>query len=159
MTAGGGDGPADLRHRSWESASHLALFHMVTSQLSVTHHSVHAAEMPLSETGGWGRGSADRLVHLKRFTSSFSSRQVRGAGSGTESQLRVSWDSVLNAEQTGRWWIVGSAWSGAPMISSQQKASQKPLAGTVRTELTVTNVWLSPRRLPGSPSSDHLPLC
>nr|KAF6469999.1 nucleolar protein with MIF4G domain 1 [Molossus molossus] len=61
---------------------------------------------------------------------------VRGAGSGTESQLRVSWDSVLNAEQTGRWWIVGSAWSGAPMIdSSQQKASQKPLAGTVSAKI------------------------
>ncbi|KAM7120777.1 nucleolar MIF4G domain-containing protein 1 isoform 3-T3 [Molossus nigricans] len=61
---------------------------------------------------------------------------VRGAGSGTESQLRVSWDGVLNAEQTGRWWIVGSAWSGAPMIdSSQQKASQKPLAGTVSAKI------------------------
>ncbi|KAK1335298.1 hypothetical protein QTO34_004883 [Cnephaeus nilssonii] len=61
---------------------------------------------------------------------------VRGAGSGTESQLRVSWDSVLNAEQTGRWWIVGSAWSGAPMIdSSQQKALQKPLAGTVSAKM------------------------
>ncbi|XP_054582270.1 nucleolar MIF4G domain-containing protein 1 isoform X4 [Eptesicus fuscus] len=61
---------------------------------------------------------------------------VRGAGSGTESQLRVSWDSVLNAEQTGRWWIVGSAWSGAPMIDSrQQKALQKPLAGTVSAKM------------------------
>ncbi|EPQ04573.1 Nucleolar MIF4G domain-containing protein 1, partial [Myotis brandtii] len=60
---------------------------------------------------------------------------VRGAGSGTESQLRVSWDSVLNAEQTGRWWIVGSAWSGAPMISSQQKAPQKPLAGMVSAKM------------------------
>ncbi|CAK6434187.1 unnamed protein product [Pipistrellus nathusii] len=61
---------------------------------------------------------------------------VRGAGTGTESQLRVSWDSILNAEQTGRWWIVGSAWSGAPMIdSSQQKALQKPLAGTVSAKM------------------------
>ncbi|XP_036288613.1 nucleolar MIF4G domain-containing protein 1 isoform X7 [Pipistrellus kuhlii] len=61
---------------------------------------------------------------------------VRGAGAGTEPQLRVSWDSVLNAEQTGRWWIVGSAWSGAPMIdSSQQKALQKPLAGTVSAKM------------------------
>lgn len=61
---------------------------------------------------------------------------IRGAGSGTESQLRVSWDSVLNAEQTGRWWIVGSAWSGAPMIdSSQQKAPQKPLTGTVSAKM------------------------
>ncbi|KAM5303633.1 nucleolar MIF4G domain-containing protein 1 isoform 2-T2 [Glossophaga mutica] len=61
---------------------------------------------------------------------------VRGAGSGTETQLRVSWDSVLNAQQTGRWWIVGSAWSGTPMIdSSQQKALQKPLAGPVSAKM------------------------
>jgi len=59
--------------------------------------------------------------------------QVRGAGAGTDPELRVSWDSVLNAERTGRWWIVGSAWSGAPMVDGgPQKAPQKPLAGTVR---------------------------
>ncbi|XP_036755474.2 nucleolar MIF4G domain-containing protein 1 isoform X5 [Manis pentadactyla] len=61
---------------------------------------------------------------------------VRNAGSGTETQLRVSWDGVLHAEQTGRWWIVGSAWIGAPMIdSSQQKAPQKHLAGPVSTKI------------------------
>ncbi|XP_023392504.1 nucleolar MIF4G domain-containing protein 1, partial [Pteropus vampyrus] len=61
---------------------------------------------------------------------------VRSASSGTEAQLRVSWDSVLNAERTGRWWIVGSAWTGAPMIdSSQQKVPQKQLAGTVSTKM------------------------
>ncbi|XP_024900680.1 nucleolar MIF4G domain-containing protein 1, partial [Pteropus alecto] len=61
---------------------------------------------------------------------------VRSASSGTEAQLRVSWDSVLNAERTGRWWIVGSAWTGAPMIdSSQQKVAQKQLAGTVSTKM------------------------
>ncbi|XP_039693009.1 nucleolar MIF4G domain-containing protein 1 [Pteropus medius] len=61
---------------------------------------------------------------------------VRSASSGTEAQLRVSWDSVLNAERTGRWWIVGSAWTGAPMIdSSQQKVPQKQLVGTVSTKM------------------------
>lgn len=78
------------------------------------------------------------------FTSSSSFHQVRSAGSGTESQLRVSWDGVLNAEQAGRWWIVGSAWSGAPMIdSSQQKAPQKPLAGTVGDACSPLPVGLS----------------
>ncbi|XP_043445608.1 nucleolar MIF4G domain-containing protein 1 [Prionailurus bengalensis] len=57
---------------------------------------------------------------------------VRGTGSGTETQLRVSWDGILNAEQTGRWWIVGSAWSGAPMIdNSQQKVTERRPTGTV----------------------------
>ncbi|KAI5775117.1 NOM1 [Gulo gulo luscus] len=57
---------------------------------------------------------------------------ARSAGSGAETQLRISWDGILNAEQTGRWWIVGSAWSGAPMIdNSQQKIAEKPPSGTV----------------------------
>ncbi|XP_034495988.1 LOW QUALITY PROTEIN: nucleolar MIF4G domain-containing protein 1 [Ailuropoda melanoleuca] len=57
---------------------------------------------------------------------------VRSASSGPETQLRVSWDAVLNAEHTGRWWIVGSAWSGAPMIdNSQQKILEKQPSRTV----------------------------
>ncbi|XP_009001011.1 nucleolar MIF4G domain-containing protein 1 isoform X2 [Callithrix jacchus] len=61
---------------------------------------------------------------------------VRHAGSGSETQLRVSWDSILNAEQTGRWWIVGSAWSGAPMIdNSQLMHLQKQPAGTVSSKI------------------------
>uniref|UniRef100_A0A8D0GCL9 Nucleolar protein with MIF4G domain 1 n=1 Tax=Sphenodon punctatus TaxID=8508 RepID=A0A8D0GCL9_SPHPU len=39
-------------------------------------------------------------------------------GSGRETQLRVSLDSLLAADQIGRWWIVGSSWSGAPMLDS-----------------------------------------
>ncbi|XP_053527880.1 nucleolar MIF4G domain-containing protein 1 isoform X2 [Artibeus jamaicensis] len=78
---------------------------------------------------GYDPEPAERLRKLQRTL-------VRGAASGTETQLRVSWDNVLNAQQTGRWWIVGSAWSGTPMIdSSQQKALQKPLAGTVSAKM------------------------
>ncbi|XP_025236927.1 nucleolar MIF4G domain-containing protein 1 isoform X2 [Theropithecus gelada] len=61
---------------------------------------------------------------------------VRSAGSGSETQLRVSWDSILNAEQTGRWWIVGSAWSGAPMIDNNHHTYlQKQLVGTVSSKI------------------------
>ncbi|XP_012641726.2 nucleolar MIF4G domain-containing protein 1 [Microcebus murinus] len=61
---------------------------------------------------------------------------VRSTGLGSETQLRVSWDSVLNAEQTGRWWIVGSAWSGAPMIDNSHRSQpQKQLSGTVSSEI------------------------
>ncbi|XP_008845515.1 nucleolar MIF4G domain-containing protein 1 [Nannospalax galili] len=61
---------------------------------------------------------------------------VRSAGSGSETQLRISWDGILNAEQTGRWWIVGSAWSGTPMIdNSHHTLPQKPLAGTVSSKI------------------------
>lgn len=87
-----------------------------------------------------------------------SSPQVRGAGSGTEAQLRVSWDGVLNAERTGRWWIVGSAWTGAPMIdSSRQKVPQKQLAGTVCGRMLMRPVCCAgPAASPdGLPQSSH----
>ncbi|XP_006871363.1 PREDICTED: nucleolar MIF4G domain-containing protein 1 [Chrysochloris asiatica] len=61
---------------------------------------------------------------------------VRNTGSSTETRLRVSWESVLNAEQVGRWWIIGSSWSGAPMIeSSDDKIQQKQLIGTVSSKM------------------------
>lgn len=40
-------------------------------------------------------------------------------------KLRVSLDNLLAAEQVGRWWIVGSSWSGAPMISEQRNTATK----------------------------------
>lgn len=40
-------------------------------------------------------------------------------------KLRVSLDSLLAAEQVGRWWIVGSSWSGAPMINEDGKINSK----------------------------------
>ncbi|XP_071071477.1 nucleolar MIF4G domain-containing protein 1 isoform X1 [Dasypus novemcinctus] len=61
---------------------------------------------------------------------------VRNIGSSTETHLRISWDSILNAEQIGRWWIIGSSWSGAPMIdSSNNKIQQKQLVGTISSKI------------------------
>ncbi|XP_077897054.1 nucleolar MIF4G domain-containing protein 1 isoform X2 [Ictidomys tridecemlineatus] len=61
---------------------------------------------------------------------------VRNASSGSETQLRISWDGLLNAEQTGRWWIVGSAWSGTPMIdNSHHTLQQKPPVGTISSKM------------------------
>ncbi|XP_027696799.1 nucleolar MIF4G domain-containing protein 1 [Vombatus ursinus] len=61
--------------------------------------------------------------------------RIRNSGSGKETQLRVSWESLLNAEQIGRWWIVGSSWSGAPMIDSNSHSQQKQLKGTVSSKI------------------------
>lgn len=44
---------------------------------------------------------------------------------GSDMKLRVSLDCLLRAEQVGRWWIVGSSWSGAPMISDQGSTAAK----------------------------------
>jgi len=38
-------------------------------------------------------------------------------------KLRVSLENLLEAERIGRWWIVGSSWSGAPMIDHENKAT------------------------------------
>lgn len=43
-------------------------------------------------------------------------------------KLRVSLENLLAAEQVGRWWIVGSSWSGAPMISEQGNTTSKQSA-------------------------------
>ncbi|XP_059183385.1 nucleolar MIF4G domain-containing protein 1 [Centropristis striata] len=48
----------------------------------------------------------------------------RRAG-GSDMKLRVSLDNLLAAEQVGRWWIVGSSWSGAPMIGEKGNATSK----------------------------------
>ncbi|XP_009280119.1 PREDICTED: nucleolar MIF4G domain-containing protein 1 [Aptenodytes forsteri] len=52
---------------------------------------------------------------------------VHSSGSGKETQLRVSLESLLSADQVGRWWIVGSSWSGAPMISDTNSKTQEKL--------------------------------
>ncbi|NXW60278.1 NOM1 protein, partial [Eurystomus gularis] len=52
---------------------------------------------------------------------------VHSSGSGRETQLRVSLESLLSADQVGRWWIVGSSWSGAPMIDDKNSKTQQKL--------------------------------
>ncbi|CAM4523831.1 nucleolar MIF4G domain-containing protein 1 [Caretta caretta] len=52
---------------------------------------------------------------------------VHNSGSGRETQLRVSLESLLNADRVGRWWIVGSSWSGAPMIDGTSSKTQHKL--------------------------------
>ncbi|XP_061660949.1 nucleolar MIF4G domain-containing protein 1 [Syngnathoides biaculeatus] len=48
---------------------------------------------------------------------------IQRSAAGSDMKLRVSLDNLLSAEQVGRWWIVGSSWSGAPMISEQEDKS------------------------------------
>ncbi|KAM9287824.1 nucleolar MIF4G domain-containing protein 1 isoform 2-T2 [Cariama cristata] len=61
---------------------------------------------------------------------------VHSGGSGKETQLRVSLESLLSADQVGRWWIVGSSWSGAPMIDdTNSKTQQKLHVGKVSSKI------------------------
>ncbi|XP_021243758.1 nucleolar MIF4G domain-containing protein 1 [Numida meleagris] len=52
---------------------------------------------------------------------------VHNSSSGKETQLRVSLESLLNADRVGRWWIIGSSWSGAPMINNKDSKTQQKL--------------------------------
>ncbi|XP_010019828.1 PREDICTED: nucleolar MIF4G domain-containing protein 1, partial [Nestor notabilis] len=61
---------------------------------------------------------------------------VHKSGSGKETQLRVSLESLLSADRVGRWWIVGSSWSGAPMIDdTNSKTQQKLHMGKVSSKI------------------------
>ncbi|XP_009869959.1 PREDICTED: nucleolar MIF4G domain-containing protein 1, partial [Apaloderma vittatum] len=54
-------------------------------------------------------------------------RTLVRSSSGKDTQLRVSLESLLSADQVGRWWIVGSSWSGAPMINDTNDESRQKL--------------------------------
>ncbi|EDL37243.1 mCG122632 [Mus musculus] len=83
----------------------------------------------LRKIPGYNPEPVEKLKKLQRTL-------VRNAGSGSETRLRISWDGILNAEQTGRWWIVGSAWSGTPMIDNSHHIQlQKPLAGMASSKM------------------------
>ncbi|XP_031471818.1 nucleolar MIF4G domain-containing protein 1 [Phasianus colchicus] len=61
---------------------------------------------------------------------------IHSSSSGKETQLRVSLESLLNADRVGRWWIIGSSWSGAPMINNtDSKAQQKLHIGKVSSKI------------------------
>ncbi|XP_069715406.1 nucleolar MIF4G domain-containing protein 1 [Phaenicophaeus curvirostris] len=63
-------------------------------------------------------------------------RTLVHSSSGKETQLRVSLESLLSADQVGRWWIVGSSWSGAPMINdANSKTQQKLRVGKVSSKI------------------------
>ncbi|XP_063308738.1 nucleolar MIF4G domain-containing protein 1 [Pelobates fuscus] len=60
---------------------------------------------------------------------------VHNSTSGSDTRLRVSLENLLEAEKVGRWWIVGSSWSGAPMIDSSISKPQNPTVGKVSAKI------------------------
>ncbi|XP_071341105.1 nucleolar MIF4G domain-containing protein 1 [Trachinotus anak] len=67
---------------------------------------------------GYDPEPVERLRKLQRTL-------IHRSAGGSDLKLRVSLDSLLAAEQVGRWWIVGSSWSGAPMIGEPGSTSTK----------------------------------
>ncbi|XP_010883795.2 nucleolar MIF4G domain-containing protein 1 [Esox lucius] len=71
---------------------------------------------------GYDPEPVERLRKLQRTL-------VHQSSGRSDVKLRVSLENLLAAEQVGRWWIVGSSWSGAPMIGAQgKKTSQQTTA-------------------------------
>lgn len=67
---------------------------------------------------GYDPEPVERLRKLQRTL-------IQRRAGGSDMKLRVSLDNLLAAEQVGRWWIVGSSWSGAPMIGERGNATSK----------------------------------
>ncbi|XP_073916073.1 nucleolar MIF4G domain-containing protein 1 isoform X2 [Castor canadensis] len=106
--------------------AHLYNFHVIRFMLETM---LALKNNDMRKIPGYDPEPVEKLRKLQRAL-------VRSAVSGSDTQLRVSWDGVLNADQTGRWWIVGSAWSGTPMIDNSHHALlQKPLAGMVSSKM------------------------
>ncbi|KAM8731819.1 nucleolar MIF4G domain-containing protein 1 [Acanthopagrus schlegelii] len=67
---------------------------------------------------GYDPEPVERLRKLQRTL-------IQRVAGGSDMKLRVSLDNLLAAEQVGRWWIVGSSWSGAPMINKEGTETSK----------------------------------
>ncbi|KAK3546349.1 hypothetical protein QTP70_025754 [Hemibagrus guttatus] len=70
---------------------------------------------------GYDPEPVERLRKLQRSL-------IQNRASGTDVKLRVSLENLLEAQRVGRWWIVGSSWSGAPMIN-EEKPTAQPVKG------------------------------
>ncbi|XP_077592327.1 nucleolar MIF4G domain-containing protein 1 [Stigmatopora nigra] len=62
---------------------------------------------------GYNPEPVEKLKKLQRSL-------IKSSAEGSDLKLRVSLENLLSADQTGRWWIVGSSWSGVPMINNQE---------------------------------------
>ncbi|XP_062849496.1 nucleolar MIF4G domain-containing protein 1 [Trichomycterus rosablanca] len=70
---------------------------------------------------GYDPEPVERLRKLQRSL-------IQNRAGGTDVKLRVSLENLLEAQTVGRWWIVGSSWSGVPMISAD-KPTAPPVSG------------------------------
>ncbi|XP_026071376.1 nucleolar MIF4G domain-containing protein 1-like [Carassius auratus] len=68
---------------------------------------------------GYDPEPAEKLRKLQRTL-------IHSSAGGSDMKLRVSLDNLLEAECVGRWWIVGSSWSGAPMIDDHGNKTTTP---------------------------------
>ncbi|KAK3603642.1 hypothetical protein CHS0354_017359 [Potamilus streckersoni] len=67
----------------------------------------------------------EHLEHLRKLIRNY----IRGSKFG-EGQLKITLDDLRNAEEKGRWWIVGSAWEGHNTSKTENDKPQIHCEGT-----------------------------
>ncbi|GJE88610.1 MIF4G and MA3 domain-containing protein [Phanerochaete sordida] len=80
--------------------------------------------------GATGAAGSEAVERMKKFLSGLTKRKhVK-----THEPLRVSLDDLHSAESKGKWWLVGAAWGGDPLVDRQQEKAGGEAA--VKTEST-----------------------
>lgn len=59
---------------------------------------------------------AESVVRLRKFLSGLAKKRQVVA----HEPLRVSLDDLHSSDKKGKWWLVGSAWSGDPLVDAQK---------------------------------------
>ncbi|XP_046363929.2 nucleolar MIF4G domain-containing protein 1-like [Haliotis rufescens] len=71
----------------------------------------------------------DHLEHLRKLIRNY----IRDGGLGSN-QLNIGLEDLLKAEEKGRWWVVGSAWSGREMEHNTQASTSTFSVSNVMNE-------------------------
>ncbi|KZT73694.1 ARM repeat-containing protein [Daedalea quercina L-15889] len=88
---------------------------------------------------------AETVDRLKKFLSGLSKkRHVL-----SHEPLRVSLDDLHNAESKGKWWLVGAAWGGDPLVERQEAQREASSNTIVDTEAISENGLLKLARKQG----------
>ncbi|CAI8022829.1 Nucleolar MIF4G domain-containing protein 1 [Geodia barretti] len=70
------------------------------------------------------------LEHMRRLMRGL----LHSKGPADENQLKISLSDLLNADQQGRWWVVGSAWTG--------RESTTPAASSSACQSVTAESWV-----------------
>ncbi|GAA5895536.1 Sgd1p [Sporobolomyces salmoneus] len=76
-------------------------------------------------------GAVDNYSGLKKYLVSLNKKRASGAAPDA---LRVSLSEIRSSSTRGKWWLVGAAWSGDPLLEAQQNGGV--LGEQVRTKET-----------------------
>ncbi|GAA6064075.1 hypothetical protein JCM10212_002717 [Sporobolomyces blumeae] len=78
---------------------------------------------------GGADGAVDNYTGLKKYLQTLNKKRASGAAPDS---LRVSLAEIRSSSTRGKWWLVGAAWSGDPLLEAQQAGQM----GQVQTKET-----------------------